>query len=75
MMNNRMRATLLSMVGVLCIASAHAAAQDKVYSTPAVHPIQVYFGDPHIHTSISADAAMWGNTLSLDETYKFGRGG
>ena len=41
------------------LSSVHA--QKKEYAPPSKHPTQVYFGDPHIHTSISADAAMWGN--------------
>ena len=66
---------LFVMTCALFLSSAQAQEKDKVYATPAEHPTQVYFGDPHIHTSISADAAMWGNALSLEDTYRFGRGG
>ena len=74
-MNKHVKATTLSMAIVLLVTAVHAAEEKKVYAVPAEHPAQVYFGDPHIHTSLSADAAMWGNSLSAEDTYKFGLGG
>ncbi|MEH6616543.1 MAG: DUF3604 domain-containing protein [Porticoccus sp.] len=62
------------MASVLLISSAQAAEKEKVYVAPAEHPTQVYFGDPHIHTSVSADAALWGASLGPEETYRFGLG-
>lgn len=38
------------------------------------HPTQVYFGDTHLHTSLSMDAGAFGNRLGMDEAYKFARG-
>jgi hypothetical protein len=35
---------------------------------------QVYFGDTHVHTSYSADAAFVGNTLGPDAAYRFAKG-
>jgi len=37
-------------------------------------PTNVYFGDTHLHTSLSMDAGMFGNRLGLDEAYRFTRG-
>ena len=37
-------------------------------------PSQVYWGDTHLHTALSADAGLFGNTLGLDEAYRFARG-
>lgn len=38
-------------------------------------PDQVYFGDTHVHTSLSNDAFAMGNiTLSPDQAYAFGKG-
>ena len=34
----------------------------------------VYFGDTHLHTSLSMDAGMFGNRLGLDDAYRFTRG-
>jgi len=73
-MNRLFETTLLSMASLLVVTSVHAAEKEKVYAAPAEHPTQVYFGDPHIHTSLSADAAMWGNTLGAEDTYRFGLG-
>jgi hypothetical protein len=55
-----------------------AMAQDtevKRYLTPPDYAQDVYFGDSHIHTEISVDAALWGNKLSPEDTYKYVRGG
>jgi hypothetical protein len=37
-------------------------------------PTQVYWGDTHLHTSMSMDAGALGNRLGLDEAYRFARG-
>ena len=34
----------------------------------------VYFGDLHIHSSISADSYLFGNRRDLDDTYRFAKG-
>ena len=48
----------------------------KTYSPYAkrAFPSNVYWGDTHLHTSLSLDAGMFGNTLGLDEAYRFHRG-
>jgi len=71
-MNKRIQQTLLAMASLLLISSAHGA--DKYYAPPAKHPVQVYWGDPHLHTSLSMDAGAWGNTLGLEPAYRFARG-
>jgi hypothetical protein len=37
-------------------------------------PSMVYFGDTHLHTSLSMDAGAFGNRLGLDDAYRFARG-
>jgi len=37
-------------------------------------PSNVYWGDTHLHTSLSMDAGAFGNRLGLDEAYRFARG-
>ncbi len=37
-------------------------------------PSQVFWGDTHVHTNISLDAGMFGNTLGPDEAYRFAKG-
>ncbi|MEP6389926.1 MAG: DUF3604 domain-containing protein [Halioglobus sp.] len=46
------------------------------YSPYVGEPVakQVFWGDTHLHTSVSSDAAARGNRLGLDAAYKFARG-
>ncbi|MEH6636276.1 MAG: DUF3604 domain-containing protein [Halioglobus sp.] len=37
-------------------------------------PSRPFFGDQHVHTVYSMDAALFGNTLGLDESWRFARG-
>ena len=41
---------------------------------PASSLNNVYFGDLHIHSNLSADAYLFGNRRDLDDTYRFARG-
>ena len=68
------------------IASVRAvsAAQDEgAFFRPENQPLEVqptnplnnvYFGDLHIHTSISSDAYLFGNRLDMDTAYRFAKG-
>ena len=39
------------------------------------HPVNVYWGDTHLHTNLSVDAAGFGNDrLSPDDAYRFAKG-
>jgi hypothetical protein len=38
------------------------------------YPTRVFFGDTHLHTSLSVDAGAFGNRLGPDEAYRFTRG-
>ena len=37
-------------------------------------PSQVFWGDTHLHTGLSLDAGLFGNTLLPDDAYRFARG-
>ncbi len=37
-------------------------------------PSQVFWGDTHLHTGMSMDAGLFGNTTGLDTAYRFARG-
>ena len=37
-------------------------------------PSRVFWGDTHLHTGLSLDAGLFGNTLTLDDAYRFARG-
>ena len=71
-MNKHLKAALLSSACVLSVSSVYAA--EGIYDPIAKHPTQVYFGDPHLHTSLSMDAGAWGNNLGLEPAYRFARG-
>ena len=72
MMNKPVATALLSIASVLMVTAVNAA--DEYYAPPVEHPVQVYFGDPHLHTSLSMDAGAWGNKLGLEPAYRFARG-
>jgi hypothetical protein len=38
------------------------------------YPQRVFWGDTHLHTSLSTDAGMIGNRLGPEEAYRFARG-
>ncbi len=52
------------------------ASEREIYSPYAhrVFPENVYWGDTHLHSAISADAYSLGDRLGLDEAYRFARG-
>ena len=66
------KVVLLASACVLSVSSAFAS--EGIYAPIAKHPTQVYFGDPHLHTSLSMDAGAWGNNLGLEPAYRFARG-
>lgn len=37
-------------------------------------PINVYWGDTHLHTGLSLDAGLFGNILGHEDAYRFARG-
>ena len=57
-------------------ADALAAFGEPEYSPYAGrgYPTQVFWGDTHLHTSLSVDAGTFGNRLGLDDAYRFARG-
>jgi hypothetical protein len=48
----------------------------KAYSPYAQRsfPSRVYWGETHLHTGLSLDAGLFGNTLGHEEAYRFARG-
>jgi hypothetical protein len=83
-MNKLKKLTLLSMASMLAFSSANAQETEEPqktqefkgerYSTPSEHPENVYFGDAHIHTKLSMDAALWGTSLGPEDVYRYARG-
>ncbi len=71
----RLPVALLLTASALFATSLHAQeTQEQRYLTPSEYPQNVYFGDPHVHTSLSMDAAAWGTRLGPDAAYRFALG-
>lgn len=71
-MNKKLSWELLLIASVMLVSTVLAA--DESYAPIVKHPVRVYFGDPHLHTSLSMDAGAWGNNLGLEPAYRFARG-
>jgi hypothetical protein len=63
-------------IGQLDATSVAQPAQKKDYSpyVRRTYPTRPYFGDTHVHTSLSMDARAFGNTLGPEEALRFARG-
>ncbi len=63
---------------LFCISSVSAQTQEMPPYSPYVDrdfPMNVYWGDTHLHTSLSFDAYGDGNlTMGPDEAYRFAKG-
>ncbi|WP_246166704.1 DUF3604 domain-containing protein [Marinobacter salinexigens] len=71
-----MKKTLLSMlIGSALSASAHAGLESYSPMVGKDYPQQVLWGDTHLHTSYSFDAALMGvKGLTPEDAYRFARG-
>jgi hypothetical protein len=79
MMNGRANAVLLLLSSLLLAASVSSAqegdsAESEVYLAPVEYPDNVYFGDAHVHTAMSMDAAAWGASQMPEGAYRYARG-
>ena len=74
----RMRLPLVILAAMYCAAGAESSiAKEEYYSPPTrtSHPTQVYWGDTHLHTTLSVDSAGRGNeALTPNAAYRFARG-
>ena len=85
--NSKFRTVTVGMFVSLLFA-APLPAQDfggepdpKVFEKPSYSPFagrnfpdNVYWGDTHLHTTLSFDAGAFGNRLGPEEAYQFARG-
>ncbi len=57
-------------------AQASGLYPGKTYSPYAKRsfPSHVYWGDTHLHTGLSLDAGLFGNTIGPEDAWKFARG-
>jgi hypothetical protein len=67
----------LGLTSLTAIASSEAtsdAAKDYSPYATSTQATNVYWGDSHLHTGLSLDAGLFGNTLGPDDAYRFARG-
>jgi hypothetical protein len=66
---------LSSLLLTISVSSAQEGdAGEKKYLPPVEYPQNVYFGDAHVHTSMSLDAAAWGSSIAPGDAYRYARG-
>jgi hypothetical protein len=59
---------------LVALAASGALAEPYAPNTDQAVPRQVFWGDTHLHTNVSTDAATRGNRLGLEQAYRFARG-
>ncbi|KGJ99589.1 DUF3604 domain-containing protein [Thalassotalea sp. ND16A] len=75
----------LKVLSFACLlANAHhvfaadtATTEEQMKFSPRANntqPNNVYWGDSHLHTGLSLDAGLFGNTVSIDDAYRLARG-
>ncbi|MEJ6540851.1 MAG: DUF3604 domain-containing protein, partial [Halioglobus sp.] len=50
------------------------ASQAAIYQAAPNPDMNLYWGELHVHTSESFDATLFGNTLTIDDAYRFAKG-
>ena len=72
-----LRVLAAALAAAVATAQPHSHANTETYSTGVGtdYPKQVFFGDLHLHSNISADAQSMGNLLLTSaDAYRFARG-
>ena len=70
-------AALLGLTALPVAASSEGTSDAAKAYSPYANSTQatnVYWGDSHLHTGLSLDAGLFGNTLGPDDAYRFARG-
>jgi len=55
-------------------AAVHAQEKKSYTNASSENATDVYFGDSHIHTVMSMDAAAWGTTQTPNDSYRYAKG-
>lgn len=59
---------------LVLISTATCAQEDALFPQEASYPVNVYWGDTHLHTDLSTDAYAGGNRLDSEKAYRFAKG-
>jgi hypothetical protein len=74
-MINQKRAMFLLLAAFAASPGAQAEEEKKHYANaPSGNAANVYFGDAHVHTVMSMDAAAWGASQTPEGAYRYARG-
>ena len=74
-MKKRISTVLTLLAGSLLVFPVHAQeAAEKRYAPAPDYAEDVYFGDTHIHSTLSADASLWGSMMGPADIYAYSRG-
>ena len=73
---NKITFTVLTFLGgILLVLPLYAQdTEEKRYVTPHDYAENVYFGDTHIHSTLSVDASLWGSKMTSADIYRYSRG-
>lgn len=69
-------APVLCAQAVISSAASTGGKENLAYSpyTNTTQATNVYWGDSHLHTGLSLDAGLFGNTVGIDDAYRLARG-
>ena len=74
MMKRRAITVLLSLSSLVSAVSVSFAQEGEKYLPDVEYPQNVYFGDSHVHTNMSLDAAAWGASQDPAGAYRYAKG-
>jgi hypothetical protein len=74
-MNKHIYTVLTLLGGILLVLPVYAQeTADKRYAPPPAYAEDVYFGDTHIHSSLSVDSSLWGMNKGPEDIYRYAQG-
>ena len=66
--------TVIALLIMFSIPNHTAVAESYSPHVGESYPTNVYWGDTHLHTTLSSDAYIFGARLTPDDAYRFAKG-